>query len=279
MWAAASLAALSACAPTTTDTAAGWGPSPGPLDRLLTDSVAPALPPTAPGLDHPDAAEAHARDLQSAVLQPPMEEWPIVWNDERTRLTAHYLSAHKSRPLPDNPTPAQLDALTTMDPQMVVVHWTAGGSARSAYNTFRPVRQRGQRIQTEWNAVNLAAHFVVDRDGTIFRLMPETRVGRHTIGLNHLAVGIENVGDGDTLPLTQAQLEANEALVRWLHAEHGLTHVIGHFEYRDFEGHPYFVERFDWFRTARADPGADFMDDLRARLSDLDLQGAPQGDG
>src|SRR5580693_7225904 len=44
--------------------------------------------------------------------------------------------------------------------------------------------------------LNVSAHFLVDRDGTIYRLMPETWMARHCIGLNRVAIGIENVGDG-----------------------------------------------------------------------------------
>jgi N-acetylmuramoyl-L-alanine amidase len=210
------------------------------------------------------------------VLKPAIVDWPITWNAERTQLAALYFQVHKGWDI----TPStDLDALTTMDPQVVVVHWTAGPSAKGAFNTFRRVRQRGQRIRRAWNAVNLAAHFIVDRDGTIFQLMPETRMGRHTIGLNHLAIGIENVGDGQDYPLTEAQVHANADLVRWLHWRHELTHVIGHYEYRDFEGHPYFVETLDWFRTGRVDPGEDFMADLRSELDGLGLEGAPRRDG
>ena len=39
-------------------------------------------------------------------------------------------------------------------------------------------------------------------------------MARHCIGLNHVAIGIENVGDGEKLPLTPAQVQADAALVR-----------------------------------------------------------------
>ncbi len=260
------------CAPQNLDTATPvWGvtPLPPPSIRLELDSY--ALPPTSP-----DAPETLTHELQEAVLLPPMEEWPIEWTDERKRLAAQYLAFHKGWDLGPNP---DFDALTTMHPKMVVVHWTAGGSAKSAYNTFYNERQKGQRIHREWNEVNLAAHFIVDRDGTIIRLMPETRIGRHTIGLNHLAIGIENVGNGDSMPLTEAQVEANAILVRWLEWRYDLTHLIGHYEYRHFEDHPYFEEELHWFRTGRVDPGEAFMASLRARLHDDALEGSPLSDG
>ena len=50
----------------------------------------------------------------------------------------------------------------------------------------------------------------MDRDGAVYRLMPETWMARHTIGLNRVAIGIENVG-GPRWPLTPEQLRADAA--------------------------------------------------------------------
>jgi N-acetylmuramoyl-L-alanine amidase len=106
--------------------------------------------------------------------------------------------------------------------------------------------------------------------------MPETRMARHCIGLNHLAIGVENVGDGDRYPLTEAQVAANAALVRYLAARHPITHLIGHHESRAMEDHPYFLERDDAYRNRKPDPGAAFMREVRARVADLDLAGPPR---
>ena len=56
---------------------------------------------------------------------------------------------------------------------------------------------------------------VTDTDGTIYRLMPEDRVGRHAIGLNHVSIGVENVGDGKRWPMTAAQVAANGPPKSW----------------------------------------------------------------
>ena len=122
--------------------------------------------------------------------------------------------------------------------------------------------------------MNVAAHFLVDRDGTVYQLLEETRVARHCIGLNHLSIGIENVGGGAKYPLTAAQVSANAELVRMLNAKHDITHLIGHHEYRQMESHPYFSEKDPKYRTVKPDPGADFMRKVRAELTDLQLQGA-----
>ena len=121
----------------------------------------------------------------------------------------------------------------------------------------------------------MLAHFVVDRDGTIYRLAPETWMGRHTIGLNHIAIGVENVGDGARYPLTRAQVEANARLVRYLAGKHAITHVIGHHESARMEGHAYWRELDPKYRNRKPDPGKAFMRKVRARIADLGLHGAP----
>ena len=99
-----------------------------------------------------------------------------------------------------------------------------------------------------------------------------------TIGLNHLSIGVENVGDGKEYPMTQAQVDANIELVRYLKAAWpGITHLIGHHEYRSFEyaRHEYFQEHDTKRRTRKIDPGDDFMQAVRAGLSGVPLLGPP----
>lgn len=98
---------------------------------------------------------------------------------------------------------------------------------------------------------------------------------RHVIGLNHTAIGIENVG-GSNAPLTKAQLKANEALIRYLSSRYDIEYVIGHYEYPLFVGHPLWKEKDENYRTSKVDPGKSFMRKIRKRLDDLDLQGAPK---
>jgi N-acetylmuramoyl-L-alanine amidase len=208
---------------------------------------------------------------QSPVSPLRIVEWPIPYDDERKRLTVDYLRFHAG----EDGLTGDLDADTTMTPRMIVLHWTGGPTAKSAWWQFERIRTSERDLDPE-RAVNLSAHFVVERDGTIYRLLPEDRVARHTIGLNHLAIGIENVGGLDRYPLTEAQVEADAALVRDLAARFPITHLIGHYEYRQMEGHPYFKERDPFFRTVKADPGPEFMLRVRERVADLGLEGPPQ---
>ncbi len=165
-----------------------------------------------------------------------------------------------------------------IEPKVIILHWTAIPSFTSTWNYFNQDRAEAAREQLATaGEVNVSAQFLVDRDGTIYRLMPETWMARHCIGLNHIAIGVENVGDGSKFPLTQAQVEADAALVRFLAKKYPITHLIGHMEYRQMEGHPYFLERDPKYRNTKPDPGKKFMDEVRARVADLKLQGPPRG--
>jgi N-acetylmuramoyl-L-alanine amidase len=155
-----------------------------------------------------------------------------------------------------------------------VLHYTAGNSAKGTLDYFdnleieasRPELRRGGRVQ-------VSAHYVIDRDGTIYRAQPETRFARHCIGLNHLAIGVENVGDEKRWPLTDAQVAANIALVRYLAAKFPITHLLGHHEAMRFRSHAYYVERDPKYTNDKPDPGARFMTAVRNGIADLKLSG------
>lgn len=204
------------------------------------------------------------------VPAPDIVERPLPWGDEKRDLTVAYLGAHRTAPLHGDP---ELD--THMVPRVVVLHWTAGGSAQSAWNTFAAPRLAGRPELRKGGDLNVGAHYVVDRDGTIWRLAPDERVLRHCVGLNHIAIGVENVGGQAGMPLTPAQVKADAALVRWLASVHPITHLIGHLEYQSLEGHSYFEEKDPTYRTKKPDPGAPFMAAVRAELADLGLLGSP----
>ncbi len=198
---------------------------------------------------------------------PTIVDKPISFTAERKRLTIEYRQIHQD-PKSDD---------IAIEPKMIVLHYTNGGSATNTWRYFNhTVLESGRRKLRGAGAVNVSAHFLVDRDGTIYRLMPETWMARHCIGLNHISIGVENVGDGDKFPLTPAQVEADAALVRHLVGKYDITHLIAHSESRAMEGHPYFLERDPTYRNRKSDPGAEFMRKVRAKVADLGLEGAPE---
>ena len=142
---------------------------------------------------------------------------PITWNAEREQLSLNYLKERHGL----------VQNTATIKPQMVVVHWTAIPTIEVTFDVFNPITLGGRADLTGASNLNVSSQFLIDRDGTIFRLLPETTFARHVIGLNYLAIGIENIGS-DNMPLTKAQLEANEKLIRYLKRKYPIDYVIGH---------------------------------------------------
>jgi hypothetical protein len=191
---------------------------------------------------------------------------PLDFDQERVDLTLAYRRLHQD--------PEAKDIL--IEPKMIILHWTAINSLESTWEYFNRTRAEAARPElAAAGEVNVSAHFLVDRDGAIYRLMPETWMARHCIGLNHVAIGIENVGDGEKFPLTDAQVKANSALVRYLKAKYPIDYLIGHFEYRRMESTPLFVERDPKYRNSKPDPGISFMAKVRELIKDLSLHGPP----
>jgi N-acetylmuramoyl-L-alanine amidase len=116
-----------------------------------------------------------------------------------------------------------------LHPQAIVEHVTATSSFASAYNTFAADVPDGELHQLP----GTCAHFIVDRDGTIYQLVRTDVICRHTVGLNWAAIGIEHVGLSDAQVLSDtAQMRSSLALTVWLMARYRvrLANVIGHNE-------------------------------------------------
>jgi N-acetyl-anhydromuramyl-L-alanine amidase AmpD len=191
---------------------------------------------------------------------------PIPFGNEREALTREYLQQRYGLPGED----------ASIRPRMVVLHWTAIPTLEGSFGAFEPETLPDTRgdIQ-QGGALNVSAHYLVDRDGTIYRLLPDTLMARHTIGLNHCAIGVENVGGTPQTPLTPAQLRSNVWLVRQLARKYPIEYVIGHHEYTLFEGHPLRLEKEGAYRTEKTDPGKEFMEGVREELNDLPLKPLP----
>lgn len=220
--------------------------------------------------NEPDAEMAAARtdtglaasSVDGAVPTVEVVDAPMAWSDERAALTLAYRRAHSDAAATD----------LTIEPRVIILHYTAGSSAKATRRYFDNVKIESSRTKlAKAGAVNVSAHFVVDRDGTIYQLQSPTRYARHCVGMNHIAIGIENVGDEDSYPLTEAQVEANAALVRNLAAHYRITHLLGHHEVDEFRQHAYYVELDSTYQNTKPDPGAKFMTAVRARVEDLHL--------
>ncbi len=197
-----------------------------------------------------------------------VQDRPIQFSPERIDATKVYISEHYGLHPED----------ITIEPRIIVLHWTAIEGLEKSFAAFDPEELGGSRPDLAGaGQVNISIQFLVDQNGTVYRLMPETWMARHCIGLNYSAIGVENVGGGNSVDnLTDAQIEANIRLVRYLVKKYPtIRYLIGHMEYRRFEGHPLWLELDPGYRTEKVDPGDRFMSAVRAGVADLALEGPP----
>ena len=191
---------------------------------------------------------------------------PIDFEKDRIDLTLEYMEDRYGL---ERKTPQ-------IDPKMIVVHWTEIPTLEDSFNAFKkselPQSRKGISSASQ---LNVSSHFLVDQDGDIYRLMPETMMARHVIGLNHTAIGIENVGGTPDTPLTNAQLESNIWLVDYLSNKYEIEYVIGHYEYTNFEDHELWLEKDSGYRTEKVDPGEGFMNAIRTAVKDKNFKKVP----
>ena len=179
---------------------------------------------------------------------------PIIWTEYKEKLIRDYAQTHYA-----------LDRITIV-PQAVVVHWTASSTFESAYYTFyHEARSDG--------TLNVSSHFIVDRDGQVYRLTPENALNRHVIGYNWCSIGIENVGGTNGLEdLTPAQMEANDGLIRYLQDKYPTIHyVFGHYQQDQARASGLYIENVPGYYYIKIDPGKTFMAALHDRLKDTGL--------
>jgi N-acetylmuramoyl-L-alanine amidase len=159
--------------------------------------------------------------LAAAVIAPakPAIVWkPIPFGAHRRAEMAQYAARHYG-----------LHTWRLDHPKVIVEHYTASNSFSSAWNTFANDAPDPELHELP----GTCAHFVIDRDGTIYQLVPLNTMCRHTVGLNWTAIGIEHVGTSDASILQNPkQIAASLKLTLWLmhRFDISLPNVIGHNE-------------------------------------------------
>lgn len=190
---------------------------------------------------------------------------PINFGQERIDMTKEYIKNHYGFEVEN----------IEIEPRIILLHWTADMSFKKSFERLKAQKLFSDRKDiVKASALNVSSQFLVKRDGTIYRLMPENWMARHVIGLNYSSIGVENIGNLKK-GLTSAQLKANIALVRYLKNKYpSISHLIGHHEYRDMEGTELWLELDDGYRTTKNDPGDKFMSKVRNAVLDLNLSEA-----
>jgi hypothetical protein len=158
-------------------------------------------------------------------------------------------------------------ATVALTPRVIVLHYTAGGTAAGAHALFNADTPNVGELP------GVVAHFVIAKNGAIYQELPLNVRGRHTIGLNQVAIGIEFVQDGGSgsawataqIFARHAQITAGLKLVRWLQWRYGIAarNVIGH---GTANSSPYFKDLAGW-RNTHTDWGAREIARFRALLA------------
>ena len=182
---------------------------------------------------HARAVLAAAPSASAAQARPSIVWRKIPFGATRRAQTRAYAKRHYGT------------ATATLRPKVIVEHFTASSTFSSAFNTFAANAPDVELHERP----GVCAHFIVDKDGTIYQLVSLKLICRHTVGLNDRAIGIEHVGmsDGEILGRPK-QLRASLRLTRWLQARYAIRtrDVIGHAESLSS---PYHHERVARLRT------------------------------
>jgi len=196
-------------------------------------------------------------------IQPniPIIQKPILFDKQRIELTQEYRLKHygiKSQSI-------------VIQPQMIVLHWTNTKDLQTSYAHLYPASLSGRPDIAKGGNLNVSAHFLVDHNGKIYQLMPSNWMARHIIGLNNIAIGIENIGGThDRDDLTAAQVNANVALVKFLKTQYpSIKYLIGHYEYSKFRNTNLWQEKNNHYFTHKSDPGEKFMRLVRLQVGTL----------
>ena len=190
---------------------------------------------------------------EAAAPKPAIVSKPIPFGAKRKAETAAYAKRHYG-----------VSTYRLADPHVIVEHYTVTSTFQQTWNTFAPDTPDAELHELP----GTCSHFVIDRDGTIYQLVPLSIMCRHTVGLNFTAIGIEHVGSSDAQVLSNSrQMAASLRLTRWLRCRYriGVPNVIGHAESLSS---PYHREHVARLRTqTHGDMAHAAMAKYRRRLS------------
>ena len=207
-------------------------------------------------------APAPAAATTASALRPPITVKLIPFGDTRKAQMAAYSRRHYHQ-----------DTWRLSAPKAIVLHHTAGATWQPAWWTFAD-NSAYASIPGQPEKPGVSAHFIIDKDGTIYQCVPLYVRARHAIGMNWKSFGIEFVQEGvsgrdghwmDQQILNRdKQVRAGLRLVRYLQLRFGITdrNVIGH---AMANNSPYFKD-YTGIHNAAGDWYAAEVRKFRARL-------------
>jgi len=195
---------------------------------------------------------------------------PIEFSTKRVQMTKEYIKRHYGKDVSN----------ININPKIIILHWTATMGLEKSFNRFKSEKLLNDRTDiSKASKLNVSAHYMVDRDGSIYKLMPDNQMARHVIGLNYSSIGIENIGgvSDNKEDLTEAQVKADIILIKYLKAKYPkIEYLLGHYEYRKMENSKLWLEVDKGYRTFKKDPGKKFMREVREGVKKLKLKKPPK---
>lgn len=165
------------------------------------------------------------------------------------------------------------DSNLNLKPKMIVLHYSRTDNFTKLWWTFI----KGSYY--EGKKGHLSVHYVVDKDGSIYELMPPNRRARGTYGVNHVAISIDLIGkNASEILKNKKQMRVSFSLVKWLMKKYKVPYrkVLGHYEiargkevvpeYTDYHDKKY-PDRYPPWTKGRG-PGKAYMAKLRYFLKE-----------
>lgn len=166
------------------------------------------------------------------------------------------------------------DPALTFKPSMLVMHYTVIPSAAATWESFR----RGANMSAgDYGTVpgHVSVQLMIDKDGTVYKLMPLDRRCTGAYGVNHVALSVEMVARSEQDLLSRpGQVLSSFRLARYLMARFDipLAKVVSHAEVGRGEVREYldladskWPDRYPP-SSVRTDPGETYMAWLRKWL-------------
>jgi N-acetylmuramoyl-L-alanine amidase len=186
----------------------GWQAAPdrpsGPVDLQVRS------------IDRPLSGPGVRKGSRSPAFLKGVERIKIPFGPRRKRQMAAYSKRHYGK------------YEWRLEPRQIVLHYATAPTLGSVFNTFSDPRPD----QTFGETPQVCAHFVVAPGKAVQMVSLRARC-RHTLGLNHVAIGIEHLGysDGEVIGNRGMRLRSL-SLVRRLRCLYGIgvRDVIGHAE-------------------------------------------------
>jgi N-acetylmuramoyl-L-alanine amidase len=106
---------------------------------------------------------------------------------------------------------------------MIVIHSTGGPTCDA--KTGKPIWVKAGELEENMRTIEahprLGIHYMIDRDGTLRKSIPESHVAHHVLTYSGRSIAIELINDGDGVdPFPETQLDALVKLMREIIARH-----------------------------------------------------------